>query len=79
MKYVISDLGEVNTGGPYHVDIARDFKGKVVRAGHCRRRLDGSFEIWGGSIGFDINARLEDALILKDFYEKKMFATKASD
>lgn len=66
MKYVITDQGEVNVGGGYHYDLARDLKGHVVAAGHCRVMNDTEIEVFGESIGFGIKAKPEDAKILKE-------------
>lgn len=63
MKYVISELGEVETGGMFHQDMARDFKGKVVAAGHYDLK-DGTLRVFGRSIGFDLDAQSMDAVIL---------------
>lgn len=64
MKYVISDKGEVSIGVGFHDDLAKDFIGKVVRAGHCEKLADGTIRVWGMSYGFRINAKPEDARIL---------------
>lgn len=64
MKYVITDKNEAKVGGPYHHDLAKDLKGKVVAAGHCIRQADGTWKVWGSSIGFNIDAQISDAAIL---------------
>ena len=64
MKYVISDRNEINIGPGYHSELARDFEGKVVRAGHCEKLADGKYKVWGESIGYGIGAMSEDAKIL---------------
>lgn len=66
MKYVISDRDEVAVGTGFHSEIAHeaDFNGKVIRAGHCKENPDGSYEVWGESLGYGIQARSEDAEIL---------------
>lgn len=63
MKYIITDKGEVRTGGGFHVHLAEDCKGKVVAAGHCR--IDGTaVEVWGESIGYNIKSKPEDAAVI---------------
>lgn len=64
MKYIITDKNEVRIGGMYHQDMANDCEGKVISAGHCERLEDGTFKVFGRSIGFNIQAKPEDALIL---------------
>jgi len=64
MKYVISDKGEVKIGGGFHADLAANFKGEVVAAGHCLIGTDGKYEVFGESIGFRIKSKPEDAEIL---------------
>lgn len=66
MKYVISDKGEVNIGGGFHIDLASDFIGKVVSAGWCEKE-DGKWRVFGGSIGYRIKSKPEDAEILERF------------
>lgn len=69
MKYVISDKGEVNIGEnhQYHMNLAKDFKGKVVAAGYCEKTPDNTYRVFGQSIGFDMMAQPEDATILNNF------------
>lgn len=68
MKYIITDKGEARTSiVGYHADMADECDGKVVRAGHCRKKVDGNYEVWGSSIGFGINSDPEDAELLKKF------------
>ena len=57
-------MNEVSIGTGYHSELARGFKGKVVRAGHCEKQPDGSYKVWGESIGYGILAQSEDAKIL---------------
>ncbi len=38
---------------------------KVVSAGFCRRKADGSFSVWGKSVSLNIGSRPEDAEILQ--------------
>jgi len=65
MKYIITDRDEAVVGTGFHADLAKLCKGKVIRAGHCNRRTDGTFDVSGWSVGFDIDAKPEDAEILK--------------
>jgi len=78
MKYIITDKGEVKIGGMYHQDMGGKCLGKVIRAGHCRQKEDGSYEVWGKSIGYGIKSQPEDAELLTNhpplgdmMYEKK--------
>jgi len=64
MKYIITDKGEVKTGGMFHVDMGVQCKGRVIAAGHCDRLPDGTFKVWGESIGYNIESKPEDALTL---------------
>ena len=64
MKYIITDQGEVRTGGMYHADMGRDCEGEVVRAGHYNQKQDGSFVVFGRSEGYNIESQQEDAIIL---------------
>ncbi len=66
MKYIITDKGEVRTGGFFHADMAQNCEGNVVRAGHCEKQEDGSYKVWGRSIGYNIDAQEEDAKLLAD-------------
>jgi len=66
MKYIITDKGEVRTGGAYHVDMAIKCKGKVIGAGHCNKKEDGSYEVYGSSIGYSIESKPEDAFLLNN-------------
>lgn len=72
MKYVITDLGEVNIGNGYHADLAMSLNGKVVRAGHCNKTTEGKYEVFGESIGYHINALPEDAVILETHRSSKI-------
>lgn len=60
VKYVISDKDEVVLGYDFHQNLARDFKGRVISAGHCKS-VDGKFEVYGESIGYGIQSKPEDA------------------
>jgi len=64
MKYVISDKGEIKIGYGYHADLASDFKGKVVRVGHCEIDENGKYRVFDMSIGYNIKAQPDDADIL---------------
>ena len=64
MKYIITDKNEVKIGDGYHADLAEKCEGKVIRAGHCKKLEDGSYEVWGKSIGYDIDSQKEDATLL---------------
>jgi len=64
MKYIITDKGEVHTGGEFHVDMGVKCKGRVIAAGHCDRLPDGTFKVWGESFGYGIHSKPEDALRL---------------
>lgn len=67
MKYVITDRDEAEVGreDSYHFEIARDLRGKVIRAGHCEKKEDGSWDVWGRSIGYQIDSKPEDGDVLK--------------
>lgn len=69
MKYVISDKGEVNIGreGQYHADLARNFEGAVIAAGHCNQNDDGTWRVFGSSVGFRIESEPKDAEILNKY------------
>lgn len=64
MKYIITDKNEARIGGMYHQDMANECEGKVIRAGHCAKNEDGTYRVWGESIGFNISAKPEDGDIL---------------
>jgi len=34
------------------------------KAGHCKKLEDGSYEVWGKSIGYNIDSQKEDATLL---------------
>lgn len=71
MKYVISDEDEVNIGHGYHFELAENFTGKVIAAGHCKLNDDGkTYTVYGRSIGYGISAKEEDAEMLEGFEEK---------
>lgn len=69
MKYIITDKGEVNIGQEqtYHARLAEECKGKVIAAGHYKRNEDGTYEVYGSSIGYSINAKPEDAITLQNW------------
>lgn len=71
MKYVISDLGEVNMGYDYHFELAGNFKGQVVGAGHCEIDEDGKITVFGSSTGFHISAKESDRDILDTYLKGK--------
>ena len=66
MKYIITDKNEARVGRGYHADLARGCEGKVIRAGHCDILSDGSYKVWGESIGYGIKSKTEDAALLKN-------------
>lgn len=70
MKYIITDKDEARVGGGYHIDLARDCEGKVVRAGHCEENADGTFRVFGGSMGYNILSKPEDAELLLDLLKE---------
>lgn len=61
MKYVITDTGEAKVGGGFHMDLARGLSGNVIAAGHCELNADGTYRVFGRSIGYNINSKPEDA------------------
>ena len=66
MKYIITDKNEARVGGEYHQVMGDTCEGKVVRAGHCEKLHDGTYRVWGESIGYMINAQQEDADLLQE-------------
>ena len=64
MKYIITDKGEVRTGGAYHMDMADDCEGRVIAAGHYTV-TDGRVYVWGESIGYRIQAKADDRIALR--------------
>ena len=64
MKYIITDKDEVKIGGLFHQDMGDECSGKVVRAGHCSKNEDGTYKVWGGSYGYGIDSKPEDAELL---------------
>jgi len=66
MKYIITDKNEVKIGGMFHQDMGDECDGKVIRAGHCSKNEDGTYKVWGESIGYNIKAQEEDAKLLLD-------------
>lgn len=64
MKYIITDQNEVKVGGAFHQDMGDKCSGRVVRAGHCKRNDDGTYTVWGGSFGYGIDSKKEDAELL---------------
>lgn len=71
MKYIITDKNEVRVGGGFHHDMAETCEGSVIRAGHCELNEDGSYRVWGESIGFRIQAKPEDADLIKKYINIK--------
>lgn len=67
MKYIITDKNEVKIGFDYHQVMGDKCSGKVIRAGHCKLKEDGNYEVWGSSIGYGINSKPEDAKLIKQF------------
>lgn len=65
MKYIITDQNEVVIGPGYHITLAKEVKGKVIRAGHVHFQ-DGLTKVSGSSVGFDIQAQPEDAEIINN-------------
>ena len=63
MKYIITDQNEVVIGPGYHITLAKEAKGNVIRAGHVRFQ-DGLAIVSGESIGFGIRSQPEDADII---------------
>lgn len=72
MKYVISDKGEVNIGNMMHASLAENFEGKVISAGHCERKEDGTYHVFGSSIGYSMYSKPQDATILNDYQSKQV-------
>jgi hypothetical protein len=68
MKYIITDKNEAKIGEPFtfHSTLARDCEGEVIRAGHCEKIEDGSYRVWGESIGYSIPSQPEDAKLLQE-------------
>lgn len=70
MKYIIakkkSEDGLIaKVGGAYHADMHTIEMGEVVSAGHCERQEDGTYRVWGSSIGYNIQSKPEDAELLQ--------------
>lgn len=66
MKYIITDKGEVAVGKGFHADLAHSLQGKVVSAGHYEVE-NGKVRVYGASIGYEINAKPEDAQAIETF------------
>jgi hypothetical protein len=64
MKYIITDKNEAKVGGAFHQDMGDECEGRVVSAGHCRQNSDGSYSVFGESIGYGIESKPEDAEML---------------
>ena len=64
MKYIITDKNEAKIGNGYHFELAIGCEGKVIRAGYCNKLVDGTYEVFGESIGYKINSLKEDATLL---------------
>ena len=69
MKYIITDKNEVKIGNGYHFELASECKGKVIRAGHCNKLVDGKYEVFGESLGYKINSKKEDAEIINNIFK----------
>ena len=70
MKYIITDKDEVRLGGSFHQIMAEDCEGHVISAGHCEKNPDGTFRVFGESIGYGIKAKQEDATRLQELATK---------
>lgn len=68
MKYIITDKDEARVGSAssYHSIIAEGVTGRVIAAGYCRKQEDGTYEVWGSSVGYEIVSKPEDAQKLKE-------------
>lgn len=64
MKYIITDKGEVKTGGMYHQDMGAECEGRVVSAGHYSVE-HGIVKVFGESYGYGIESKPEDAEVLQ--------------
>lgn len=65
MKYIITDKNEIRVGiNTFHQILAEGCEGRVVRAGHCFKDKEGIYSVSGESIGYNIKAQPEDAIIL---------------
>ena len=53
-------------GDTFHQDMAETCKGRVIAAGHCDKNDDGTFNVYGRSIGFNISSKIEDAKRLQE-------------
>lgn len=63
MKYIITDKNEVVVGAnTYHQILAKSacVEGRVIAAGHCEMRDDVVMQVWGGSVGYNIQSKQED-------------------
>jgi hypothetical protein len=78
MKYVITDEDEVAIGeDTFHKILGEGLKGRVVAAGHCDFvEEDGSVKVWGGSVGYGINCRFEDAERICEARRRGLVITK---
>jgi hypothetical protein len=65
MKYIITDQNEIKMGGSFHQDMGDECKGRVIIAGHCSMNPDGTYRVWGSSIGYGIDAQTEDAELIR--------------
>lgn len=57
---------EARVGGMYHQDMHTSEMGEIIGAGHCEKLEDGTYRVWGRSIGYCIDAKIEDAKMLKE-------------
>ncbi len=66
MKYIITDQGEVRIGHEYqfHRMIADGVRGRVNAAGYCEMAEDGTYRVFGESLGFSIGSKPEDVWLL---------------
>ena len=62
-KYIITNQGEVIIGDKYHFELAKNCKGKVIGAGHCRIS-NGKYTVFGASSHYGIQSKKEDEIIL---------------
>lgn len=75
MKYIITDQNELRLGGAFHQDMADTCAGRVVRAGHCVRNVDGTYTVFGESFGYGIKSQPEDAEIIRNIEEGFKFGS----
>jgi hypothetical protein len=70
MKYIIAENKNgglvAKVGGMYHSDMHTIEMGMLVGAGYCERNEDGTYRVWGESLGYGIKSKPEDAKLLKE-------------